>query len=45
VSFPAITGTVATVLRNHQPRPISCLSDVHDADRQARQAAVQTIAG
>lgn len=45
VPFPSITGTVASVLRSREARPISCLNDVHEADRQAREAAQQTAAG
>ena len=43
ISFPSITGTVAAVLRGHEPGSISCLDDVHDADRRARSAALEAI--
>jgi len=41
----SLTGTVADILRSHQPRPISCLNDVHDADLRARRAALEMVAG
>jgi 1-deoxy-D-xylulose-5-phosphate reductoisomerase len=40
VPFPAITGTVAAVLRDHQPHSISCLDDVQNADREARRVTL-----
>ena len=38
VSFPAITQTVATVVRDHAATPIHTLKDVLAADRSARDA-------
>ena len=44
VAFKAITSTVASVVRGHQARPISCLADVQNADRDARRAALEVAA-
>src|SRR5690606_17062451 len=39
IDFPAITATVAEVLRSRAPRTIASLADVLEADREARSAA------
>ncbi|MEM7199308.1 MAG: 1-deoxy-D-xylulose-5-phosphate reductoisomerase [Planctomycetota bacterium] len=40
-TFPAITATVAAVLRTRDPRSIHALGDVQEADREARQLALR----
>ena len=44
IPFPAITDTVAAVLRERPARPIDSLQDVLDADVEARQSAQRWLA-
>jgi len=40
IDFPSITRTVSEILDRHETRPITCLEDVLEADRKAREEAL-----
>ncbi len=41
--FTAITDTVTAVVRDHSPKPVATLADVHAADQAARRAAMRML--